>query len=112
MLSKEEFIKDFKEKHIEHFIYLYERWQDEKKYEDFNDYIESMKLRVPGLCGMTQRPFAFYVPCSDETLKVSLKASTKNIQLIFEIIENPPLKVAMELQKAREEEPDDSPSPG
>ena len=41
-----------------HLVHLYDRWQDEKEYEDFKDYKESFS-KVTGLkiVKMTSRPF-------------------------------------------------------
>lgn len=42
------------------FGYLYARWQDEKEYEDFADYIAHMTKKMPDgatLTKMTKRPF-------------------------------------------------------
>lgn len=47
-------------KAVEHFDYLYQRWQDESEYEDFNEYVESMKTRLPAGARevrMHRRPF-------------------------------------------------------
>ena len=32
---------------IQKFHYLYERWQDEKDFEDFNDYVTAMMNSMP-----------------------------------------------------------------
>lgn len=40
--------------------YLYDRWQDEYQYEDFNDYIDAMRKMLPDdfkFEGATRRPF-------------------------------------------------------
>lgn len=40
--------------------YLYERWQDEKEYEDFSDYEKVMRDAVgDGFIKATKRPFGF-----------------------------------------------------
>lgn len=41
---------------------LRDRWQDEKEYEDFADYVEAMKKALPAdihLVKMTKSPFGF-----------------------------------------------------
>lgn len=45
-----------------HAGYLWGRWQDEKAYEDFNDYIASMQKQMPEgftITGGSKRPFGF-----------------------------------------------------
>ena len=42
------------DKTAEHLSYLQSRWQDEKKYEDFNDYIKSFKDKVKEVLPMAE----------------------------------------------------------
>lgn len=47
---------------------LYGRWQDEKKYEDFEDYIACIKKVVPAGCSfvsMTKKPFQIVFAIKD-----------------------------------------------
>ena len=51
---------------FDHFIYLYQRWQDEKGYEDFRDYISQMEKLVKRMIKGsiqtikgTERPFGY-----------------------------------------------------
>lgn len=55
--------------------YLYGRWQDEKQYEDFADYVASMKTCLPKdavFLTMTKRPFqvTFTMAGKENLLKV------------------------------------------
>ena len=48
----------------QHLSYLADRWADESEYENWDEYIESMRRRVNGIDGATflsmhKRPFAF-----------------------------------------------------
>ena len=47
----------------DYFMYLYNRWQDEKDYEDFDDYKVAMTNKAAEhgvkLLGMKKRPFSF-----------------------------------------------------
>lgn len=61
------------EKIREHLMYLYERWQDEKKYEDINDYLESMKRLVPEAYKISGDPFSITFKCEDGDLYVLVK---------------------------------------
>lgn len=45
---------------VDHFSYLYGRWQDEKEHEEFQDYVNSMANKLPTTAthvGMTKKPF-------------------------------------------------------
>jgi hypothetical protein len=49
-------------------LLLYARWQDERGYEDFIDYIEHMKSKLPDgavLNKMTKRPFRIEYTMAD-----------------------------------------------
>jgi len=63
---------------------LYERWQDEKEYEDFNDYVETFKKHIPETIKGLKRPFGFIVKCSDGNLKTSVKVQGKYAKLFYE----------------------------
>ena len=44
--------------------YLHDRWQDEKEYEDWNDYVDAMQKLTPTsttFMKATKRPFGFEV---------------------------------------------------
>ncbi len=48
------------------FQYLYDRWQDEKEYEDFEDYKKAVaKLTGWEVVRATKRPFSFFVKLPD-----------------------------------------------
>jgi hypothetical protein len=51
---------------IDFFSYLYSRWQDEKEYEDFQEYIDAAedKVGLP-IDKMTKRPFQVNFYASD-----------------------------------------------
>lgn len=72
------------EKQSKNMISLYERWRDERGYEDFNDYIKIVEqwsgLKIEK---MTKIPFAFFVRSEEEGLiyKVVLKLTRDSYQL-------------------------------
>ena len=70
----------------QHLGYLFDRWQDEKEYEDFSDYVASMKKIIEGAGGkfvkMTKSPFR--VTFIDDKGEAQLKATRKNILLYRE----------------------------
>lgn len=44
--TRSKIMGDLVDKTAEHISYLWGRWQDEKKYEDFNEYIKSFKDKL------------------------------------------------------------------
>ena len=60
-------------KNAELICYLWERWQDEHEYEDFNDYFKAVKECIPEITKMTKRPFGFKAECSDGVLTVTVR---------------------------------------
>ena len=75
------------------FIYLYERWQDEEEYEDWNDYAKAMKqaVEVNGslkgivILGATQEPFGLKFSYKGNYVKLYLKFTETKVQFICEI---------------------------
>ena len=61
------------------FVNLYMRWQDEKEYEDFNDYAEVMACNVKNVIGDitnvtgTQHPFGIKFTHNNKKLHLTLK---------------------------------------
>lgn len=72
--------KAFFNDHGDHFAYLYGRWQDEQEYEDFNEYITSMQVKLVAhdatLVKMTKRPFALTFKVGASTFKLSANSKT------------------------------------
>jgi hypothetical protein len=61
---------------IQKFHNLYERWQDEKDYEDFNEYVAAMMKSMPTgakLIKGTKRPFGVTFNYGGNTVQVALK---------------------------------------
>ena len=61
---------------IRKFDYLYWRWQDEKQYEDFNDYVEAMMKFMPSgatLVKGSKRPFGVTIKYGGQKVQISLK---------------------------------------
>lgn len=69
---------------LECFYYLYERWQDEKEYEDFNDYVKVMMKYMPEgatLVKGTKRPFGVVINYGGNKIHISLKLRSKDVIL-------------------------------
>lgn len=76
---------------LEHFLYLYERWQDEKEYEDFNDYVTSMMQSMPKgatLVKGTKRPFGVIINYGGKKVHISLKLRGNYASLTAKNLEN------------------------
>ena len=66
------------------FSNLYDRWQDEKEYEDFNDYIAVMMKYMPNgatLVKGTKRPFGVVINYGGATIHIALKLSGRYCSL-------------------------------
>ena len=75
-------------KNIEHFNYLYDRWQDEKQYEDFNDYIKSMMTVMPEgatLVKGSKRPFGVTINYGGQKVEIALKHRGRYCSLVAKI---------------------------
>lgn len=60
---------------------LYERWEEEKAYEDINDYLTAFQKYVPEAVKAQERPFGFICSCEDGNLFVFVKKEGNYIQL-------------------------------
>ena len=60
---------------------LYERWQDEKEYEDIADYLTAFQKSISQAYAMTKRPFGVKCKGSDGNIHVFVKRKGKTIQL-------------------------------
>jgi hypothetical protein len=61
---------------VRFFSYLYERWQDEREYEDFNEYVESMRKKLGDKVTdvkMTKKPFRVTFVLSGQKCYVQVK---------------------------------------
>lgn len=70
------------------FLNLYERWQDEKDYEDFNEYVTAMMKSMPTgakLIKGTKRPFGVSFNYGGNTVHVALKLEKGYCKLVAKI---------------------------
>lgn len=61
---------------VSKFEYLYYRWQDEKQYEDFNEYVNVMMKFMPigaTLIKGTKRPFGVNFKYGGDTIHIYIK---------------------------------------
>ena len=82
MLSNELWKKLNEQKVIVDFLfYLYERWQDEKEYEDIKDDLKEIKNHIPQAQRMTKRPFGVVCKCEDCDLSIYIKKNGDYLQM-------------------------------
>ena len=76
---------------LEQFMYLYERWQDEKEYEDFNDYVTIMMKYMPEgatLVKGTKRPFGVVINYGGKKVHISIKFRGNYANLTAKYLQN------------------------
>lgn len=76
-----------KEEFIDRLCYLYQRWLDEWKYEDINDYLEYMQKLEPNSFAITKRPFGIKVRVDKVIHYFTTKRNGNQIQITESIIE-------------------------
>lgn len=69
---------------VEFLEYLYSRWQDEKEYEDWSEYVTAIKKKFSNfdIIKTSKRPFGFSVKCDTMILSITLKVTRNSVQLI------------------------------
>ena len=60
---------------------VYERWLNEKEYEDIADYLTAIQKSIPEAYAITKRPFGIKCKGSDGNLHAFIKRSGNTIQL-------------------------------
>jgi hypothetical protein len=61
---------------------LYERWQDEKDYEDIEEYADVIRKRLPAgisLSQMHRRPFGFSFVCTGFSATYNMNVTAKGV---------------------------------
>ena len=64
---------------------LWERWQDEKEYEDIQDYLEVIQKHIPEAYKITKRPFGVHCKCDDGEIHVQVKREGNYLKLVGKI---------------------------
>jgi len=62
---------------LQHFVYLYDRWQNEREYEDFGEYKKSFE-KVSGykIVKMLKRPFKVIFFVGEEKFWIKITSTT------------------------------------
>ena len=76
-----ELCKSINSTHAELLCGLWERWQDEKDYEDINDYLAVIKNHLPSAYKMSKRPFGVLCKCDDGDLHIQVKRKGNYLNL-------------------------------
>ena len=66
-------------------ISLYERWQEEREYEDFNDYRAAAFESCPGLTQLWERPFRAEYAAADGKLVLRFRLTNEGIEVAADI---------------------------
>jgi hypothetical protein len=70
------FLELFKKDYADLFIYLYDRWEDEKEYEDINEYLEFIQKRIQvkgvKILSISEDTFTVKCKCYDKYLNIGL----------------------------------------
>jgi len=78
--GRKEIMGQLVEKVAETMCSLYDRWQDEKDYEEFSDYAKAMKKEVgSGFVKATKRPFGFIVQMEGFPYKARVSVNSQSI---------------------------------
>lgn len=62
-------------------FYLRNRWQDEKEYEDINEYLTAFQKHVPEAYKISKRPFGVTCKCEDGDLALKVVTSGNYLKL-------------------------------
>ena len=85
-MNTQELWKKINDENADLLFYLRERWQDEREYEDINDYLHRIQQDIPEAYKITKRPFSIVCRCSDADLSVSVVSKGRYLQLVQKAI--------------------------
>ena len=72
--------------HIAFLTTLFERWLDEHKYEDFDEFRDAAKRRCPGLTELWDAPFHARYKAADGEIVVRFKSTAEGIEVAGDMI--------------------------
>lgn len=85
ILPAEEICKRVQDTQIPFLMSLYERWQDEHEYEDFNEYRAAAFENCPGLTQLWERPFRAEYTAADGKLVLRFRFTDEGIEVAADI---------------------------
>lgn len=74
------------QEHIRFLTTLFERWQDEHEYEDFDEYRKAAKRNCPGLTELWDSPFHARYKAADGEIVVRFKSTAEGIEVAGDLI--------------------------
>ena len=84
-LSAEAIWERVQETQIPFLMNLYNRWQEEHEYEDFNDYRAAAFESCPGLTQLWERPFRAEYAAADGKLVLRFRLTDEGIEVAADI---------------------------
>ena len=72
--------------HIRFLTTLFERWQEEREYEDFEEYRSVAKSKCPGLTELWESPFRAVYRAVDGRVVVRFKSSGGKVEIAADIV--------------------------
>lgn len=67
--------------HAELLFGLWRRWQEEKEYEDIQDYFLVIQKHIPEAYKITKRPFGVHCKCDDGNIHIQIKRSGNYLKM-------------------------------
>lgn len=80
-MTSHELWEQINNEHAGFLFMLWQRWQDEKDFEDINDYLSAIQKRLPMAYAITKRPFGVKLKASDRDIKVDIKTQGRYAKL-------------------------------
>lgn len=77
----QELWKNVNDNHADMLFNLWSRWQDEKDYEDIQDYLIVIQNHIPEACKITKRPFGVHCKCDDGIVHVQVKTQGNYLKM-------------------------------
>lgn len=84
-LTAEEIWGRVQEKHLPFLMSLYERWLEEREYEDFDAYRAAAFESCPGLAQLWKRPFRAEYAAADGKLVLRFRLTDEGIEVAADI---------------------------
>ena len=85
-MTTKELWEKVREENAEFLCYLCERWEDEKEYEDIQDYLKAIQKAIPEAAEITENPFGIICKCDDGNIHIQIELNEYHINLVGEII--------------------------
>ena len=81
----DELWKNVNNNHADLLFNLWGRWQDEKEYEDIQDYLTVIQKYIPEAYKITKRPFGIRCKCDDGDIHIQVKRKGDYVKMFGKI---------------------------